>query len=399
MNSKKSTAETMVVLDDDMILEIVVRLPLKCAIRCMILNKNLFHLISQQKKALLALAYPDIEGRIFCRFDDDTFTKITPRSSEISIRAITIPKRSDPKNPIILDSCNGVLLLNFVTQSKICVFNPITGGIMLVNPFIRNKLNAVTVALAVDLDAQTIFQFKLVVAETFYHSEEENLWTFTVLVPFDGTSWLIKSPVELICSCRGSPSRFVYVHGCVYWADEMNHILIMFDVEKETARSIDWPDYSTECIAFLAGSSCGSLLSVYTLENETEIHSYDQVKDEWQLQHKITKFVSNPGVLFCNGQHLLIADYPSSPTLSRLRMFRNKVLYMYDILSDKWEEISAENFSFRIINQKSFVSFVPTLAKVSDKYLHDPEFEFAEVYLRGLQCLVMQEARDVEVIE
>ncbi|KAL8466232.1 hypothetical protein ACS0TY_035372 [Phlomoides rotata] len=382
----------MAELEEDMILEIVVRLPLKYAIRCMVLNKNLFRLISQQKKSLVSSAYPDIEGSIFSRYDAVAFKRMTRGSSKISMR--TIPKRYD-ENPIILDSCNGVLLLYFYEQSQSCVFNPITGGIMLVNPFIKHKLRDVRAALAVDLDAKTIFQFKLVVAETFSHSEDENLWRFTVLVPSGGTSWLIKSPVELIC--RGDlcmRDQFVYVLGCVYWADERNHSIIMFDVEKEKARRILWPQYPGEAQAFFSGSSDGSLQCVYTLHDVIEIHSYDQVKDAWQLKHKIMNTVIAPGLLLCDGQCLLNANC----NVFWLFNHHDKVLFMYDILSDKWEKIGIEGLSFYNYVRDNYFSFVPTLAKVSDKYLHDPEFEFAEVYLRGLQRLVMQETGDVEVI-
>lgn len=379
MNSKKAT---MAVLDEDTILEIVVRLPLKYAIRCMVLNKNLFHLISQRKKALVSSAYPDIEGSILCRWNDITFKRIAPGSPKISI---TIPH---PDNPIILDSCNGVLLLHFRKQHRICVFNPITGGIMPLSTLIKLKVSEDNVALAVDMDALTIFQFKLVVADTFSISEEETLWTFTVLVPSGATSWLIKSPVEFIsrsdpCSCIG----YAYVHGCVYWLDKLNNSIIMFDMEKEEATSIRSLEYAEEFSASLFGSLDGSLLSVYNLENEINICCYDQVEDAWQLKHKIAHTTSDPVISFCNGQHLLITDYSciSLPT------FRDGLVFMYDILSDKWEKLSPEGFSFEHPNRKTFFPFVPTLAKVSDIYLHHSKTEFAEVYLQGLQRLVMQE--------
>lgn len=237
-------------LPHDMILHIIMQLPLKYAIRSCILNKRIYNVISTPKfvrdhHALLSSSSPSSSNPIIFH-NSFIFHKPSAKFTTINSpvrKSITLADQ----DMLLLDSCNGILLLYGRQSALYCVFNPFTGGVMFLNYDIKRPHRW---GLAVEIpcnnnapatSSNSAFDFKLVELQTKkLGARGHTRLRFLVLVPSRDRG-LVKKEFNLdyegsFTPLIGPGRRPVYGHGSLHWLGVGATAIAAFDVESGRAR-------------------------------------------------------------------------------------------------------------------------------------------------------------------
>lgn len=364
--------------NDDIILEIIARLPMRYAVQCSILNRNFRKLISGSsfRRLMAAVSPPSIFCcSTFCPF---TFTKLgRPPKQQVLDRSVSIKA-----------SCNGLLLLEIKRSHY--VFNPLTRAIMKLHAVFFFGVRHVT--LAVDWGYS---HFKLVTMDALHR---ENL-TFRVYAPISDRRLIRESTVRFARDPSFN-SRFggevedgkmtmpVYAEGCVYWLADDGTATALFDVEKEKVRMIEGPlnlnqgDWvSHKWFGFCEGS----INVVYAFSRNIMIWELDERKGEWRVKHRIGNISNhrnnddgNGKPVFYDGRRLYFHTRISG---------RDGNVDVYDVERKRWAKNHWVVAGWKDRSQL-FFSYFPTTAGVSGLDIHSikgrPSFKRT---LRGLRRL------------
>lgn len=365
-------------LTDDVVSEIIAKLPLKEAVQCSSLNKTYYKYVAgadfARKHAVLSLSpiifhHSACNPKIYSVVDFPTAGKIPKR---INLAA----------EGSILDSCNGVF---FMSVLKRCyIFNPITGGIKSVGYRIRKHYDVGEhdVGLAVDFPARPPsfvgYNFKLVTIDIKKSSIHQTLVKFGELVvpsAANNNRAAVRSTAELACRSftlmADRNIRPVYARGCLHWLGEDAKKIAAYDVAKERAKFVPGPIKNTGDHGFdnntvdkWFGFAGGSLHFIYALSREIVVHSH--VRGAWRVAHKIPNISTPRNNGMRNG---VVAFFDGRRVLLHLRkMAGDGEMHAYDLSTGKWRKIGAGVEGWADWHQV-FVSYTPTLARVSDVYL------------------------------
>lgn len=378
----------MAELPHDIILEIMKRLPLKHAVGCCILNKYLYNHISTPQFArdhALLSSSPISDPIIFhCSANHTKFTVInSPVPKPITL----------PNEVMILDSCNGVLLLQCGWSANYYVFNPFTGGVMFLNYDIKSRN---CVGLAVDIPANpsssSSYDFKLVAVDTRTTSFGQTRLRFRVFVPSRRGELVMKNSVDLYHGGSFTPSteRPVYAHGCLHWVGNDGVAIAAFDVASGRARIMGGPLTKAEedCDYFHSwfGLAQYSLQFVHTTREEVIVYSHNYVTQEWRVVCKIpnASFPTSDGVrMFCDAKPVF---FDGGNVFFHIRREEKGEIYVHDLSVGKWKkrgEVGEESY-------QNYIEFVPTTARVSDVCMSAKRRSTQKgLCLLGLQQLLM----------
>ncbi|KAL2242322.1 putative F-box/kelch-repeat protein At1g20790 [Sesamum indicum] len=373
-------------LPEDVILEILARLPPKYALQCSALNKSFFQAIScpyfARRNAALSSS-PSSNSTILIRCSSRCPKIYTRLSLEIPRRHLPAATTILMHEVKVLDSCYGILLLRVKSSELHHVFNPITGGIVPVD-HLSVHLNQ-GVGLVIDFLPDSSYGLKLA---TFYiHPTEKDrrgsLLKFSILVPYQDFTE-IKSQVSLFCEgltlVKDEHMKPVYAHGSVHWLANHGTKVIAFNVQKGKARIFDGPVKGG--LRHLGykwfGLAEGSLSYVYTPPGEIVVVAHDSSTDEWRVRYRINdlRVLSNRNYgkgmpLFFDGRRVVVRVG---------RRDGGDEVYEFEMgMNEKWEKRGVvEQWSDAF---QHFFTFNPTLAKVSDNYLHNNPTHVREYHL------------------
>ncbi|XP_047264660.1 putative F-box/kelch-repeat protein At1g20940 [Capsicum annuum] len=357
--------------DDFLVGEIISRLPLKLAVQCKVLNKNIKCLISDpgffqtwfqlQENPSTELIY-----RVKAA-NDTTLHKVTLHP--IPITQIETIFSYDNE---ILASCNGLILFDFGLVTKYCVFNPLTGEHQLIPYPLPTTYRLNKMGFAVDYPNSD--QYKLVTISELV--ENSNLfYNFHLLSSERPGLWLeIQLRTDSFISFSGNPP--VYWCGSLYWL-RCDGSVVAFDTRREEAILINRPafidqyDFSYGNIStgrnIWLGRAQGVLTLVCIFRRFIVLATYDNARSSWTVTHTLDNFISRPDDGFVTGFPVWI-DSKQVSFLKHIPTTRLHDLYEYDTeingyrQGEAWDTVDSPMYCFH-----------PTLASV-----HQTPFENVE---------------------
>ncbi|XP_055826204.1 putative F-box/kelch-repeat protein At1g20790 [Solanum dulcamara] len=298
---------------DDILWEIISRLPLKFVVQCKLLSKNINSMIShpefaqnlyqRHKDISTQLIYSINDWRLFRQFHKISLNPITQYVTTLCYD-IDILASCNGLNLFdieILASCNGLILFDFEKIRRYCVFNPTTGEHQLI-PYPMSSFAHDLERTGLAVDYPNSDQYKLVTISSliknsnlFYKfhilsSERSGLWHEIQLRTNTFTSLPSSSPP-------------VYWRDSLYWLRSDGSV-IAFDTNREEAILIDRPEFldhfdlsygkiSTGEDIWL-GRAQGLLTLVCIFRKFVVIATYDSASSRWRVSQTFDNFVLSP---------------------------------------------------------------------------------------------------------
>ena len=334
-------------LCDNLLDDILYRLPLKFVVTCKCISKRFNTFISDQ----------GFESKLFlhnscifhCTKDCPNFYfKIPlypPNSDKATESSVKLPRRFK-----VLAYCSGLLLL--LPKEGVLVLNPITKRHQIINIFHYDAIG-----LAVEPISSSLHRYKVVRIS----ARDGDSYQFDIFLS-DTISWR-RSSTKFSCmvmSNFNNDALPIYSHGTLHWIRKCNDILA-FDIEKEEARIIELPlnlplpfEYWTSWF----GVVNGLLTLISTSSKEILVWILNDYKNvEWVLKTRITYIINSEWSIripiFYDGERLVLYLRNAG---------ENGEFCMYDIAIDKWRKIG---IVWAILdNIRAFVPFVPSLAEI-----------------------------------
>lgn len=351
-------APTMEDLTDDLLIEILSRLPFKVATQCQCINKKFRALISNHQFAVKQAVHLYLRSSmLICgrRICPTTFYGILLHPPH---DAMSIP--SQPHEVRILASSNGLLLLLLRSTNLYCVCNPITGDYrMLRCPNIGFNEHA---GLAIDSRtvSSTPPQYKVV---TISIKKSGSGWPLQLRYEFEVFSqgfWGKSSRSPVYENSQFVSGKSVCLNGCLHWLRKDGSI-IAFDVVEEKSRLIKKPPGFELGNSTWFGITDGMITMVLVLRKGIVVCTLcDYIKESWKFTTKIPHIAIDE-----NGyNHVYPISFDGMQLLMLLRHERmDGEIFKYELCTKLWKHIG----SVPMITDSSqvFVPFVPTLAKVS----------------------------------
>ncbi|XP_016566824.1 putative F-box/kelch-repeat protein At1g20790 [Capsicum annuum] len=346
---------------DVLVWEIISRLPLKEAVRCKVLNKDIKARISDPQffqTWFQRQEHPSTELIYTVNAVRRTLHKITLHNP-LPIAQIETPFSFDIE---ILASCNGLILFDFEQVTKYCVFNPLTGEHQLI-PYplpTTDKLHSMGFAV----DYLNSDQYKLVTIGELV--ENSNLfYNFHLLSSERPGLWReIQLRTDSFISFSGNPP--VYWCGSLYWL-RCDGSVVAFDTRREEAILINRPAFIDQYDLSYGNSSTGQNIwlgraqGVLTLlcifRRFIVLATYDNARSSWTVTHTLDNFISHPDG-FVTGFPVWI-DSNQVSFLKDRPLTRYHDLYEYDIEINDYRQGAAWDTV-----DKPMYCFHPTLASV-----------------------------------
>ncbi|XP_010318388.1 uncharacterized protein [Solanum lycopersicum] len=241
------------IVPNDLVEKIISYLPLKFAVQCKVISKNLNIWISDPefRKTLS-------QNQKICTLINSSRSRLFESLHKISINSSSITashfETTLPVNLNVLAISEGLILLDFCELMKYCVFNPITGAHQLIPYPDPEQCYWEAIAPAFAVDYPTSDRYMLV----------------TVKLTEEGYGFKVFSSI-----------------GCGVWHEfhlgEENQFLYVVQVNPD---SIHW------LIRTYVG---GVILGFHTkkIENSIVISSYDHTSNDWSVSYNVTtNFIS-----------------------------------------------------------------------------------------------------------
>ncbi|KAJ8554099.1 hypothetical protein K7X08_024777 [Anisodus acutangulus] len=275
-------------LPDDLLVEIITRLPLKFAVQGKVLNKNLNGRISDPKFSTQLICTSRSMG-LFQNFHKISLNPIPTIGCEMNL----------PYDIELLDSCKGLILFDFEAIKSYCVFNPITRAHQLI-PYREPTTFMMISDPGIAVDYPSSNQYKLVtISKLARHS---NLFDkFHVLSSDRSGLW---REIQLRSNTF---SDLAIVSGPVFWRNSLHWLrsdgsVLPFDTNREEAVLIERPKFIDHC-DFMYGkilTGCdkwlgvaqGLLTLVCIFKKSIIIAAYDYASSNWRVSHTLENFVS-----------------------------------------------------------------------------------------------------------
>ncbi|KAH0702777.1 hypothetical protein KY285_017055 [Solanum tuberosum] len=288
---------------EDILGEIISRLPLKFVVQCKLLSKNFNRMISHLEFAqILFQRHKDTSTQlIYSNYDERLFSKF---SLNPITRSVTISSYDSG----ILDICNGLILFEFeltMPPSRCCcVFNPITGAHQLI-PFPKSpEFELETTGLTVDYPNSD--QYKLVTISKVV--ENSSLFYKFHLLSSERSGLWREIQLRTNTFISFSDNLYVYWRNSLYWL-RSDGIVLAFDTKKEEAILIDRPEFIDHYVLSygkvltsrdMSGSDIwlGRAKDLLTLvcifRKYIVIGTYDRTSSCWRVSHTLDNFVLGP---------------------------------------------------------------------------------------------------------
>ncbi|KAG7035550.1 F-box protein, partial [Cucurbita argyrosperma subsp. argyrosperma] len=278
--------------DDDLLLEILLRLPIRSLIRFKSVSKRWHSLISDPTFCHRRMTFqPSTPSGILCRphsrrfspgFD---FVYLHPNPPRVPLESLepSVPKRRF----VILKSCNGLLLGRSYRKNDYYVYNPTTKQYKKLPKLQMNK-NSTSIYLNLAYDPLRSSNYKVVCVrvldstnfEIKIYSSDSGFWRPCC----EGSS---KALFILGFSCG------VYWNGALYWLRYLENCICLDLCEEKLHRlaipraSDGWRDRTIKYF----GNWCGRLYWIEGVDSEsTELIVYEMGDDRgcgWSLKYRV----------------------------------------------------------------------------------------------------------------
>ncbi|KAH0689942.1 hypothetical protein KY289_017300 [Solanum tuberosum] len=407
-------------LNEDIVVDIISRLPVKLAVQCKVLSKSFNN----------KLCEPNISQSFASRwFRDQNITNLliywtpspTQSSYEISNYSckffcsnprlrLGYERRSSSLNVSLLTSCKGLLLLEFHKFKTFCIFNPITKVHQLISyPEPTNYFSTVGGGAGLAIDHPTTnHNYKLVTVGMLNKCRGYRFRVFSSEEA--GVVWhefLFLKEVYYRTSIV-SPQP-VFVHDCLHWLTSDGNVLA-FDTKSSTGQAtiinlprevlhvyLNDPMYGAINFMFDAVLELvrGVLTLVCSFKKFIVIFCYDYVSRKWKVSYTLPNFkpdlvgrVGGPASPICfDGEKLFI--------FGRYRAAqRTGYLYEYVLEMKTYKKVG------EVFNMHSAIFFwwEPTLARIPKTELppykvHSKHFPEITATLDELRCLIANKPR------
>ncbi|PHT61777.1 Protein REVEILLE 1 [Capsicum annuum] len=287
--------DIMELKDDVLVWEIISRLPLKLAVQCKVLNKDIKGRISD----------PEFLRTWFRRQEDPSTELIyTLNGRHRSLHKITLHPipNTQIETPLscdieILASCNGLILIDFDRVTKYCVFNPLTGEHQLIPYPLMPSNRLHSMGFAVDYPDSD--QYKLVtISERVKYSHR--FYKFSLLSSQQPGFWheIQQETNSFRPFPEGNPP--VYWCGSLYWL-RCEGSVVAFDTRRQASRVIEArfiPQYDFNYGNISTGNNMwlGTAQGVLTLacifRRLIVLATYDNARSSWTVTHTVDNFIS-----------------------------------------------------------------------------------------------------------
>ncbi|XP_009777611.1 putative F-box/kelch-repeat protein At1g20940 [Nicotiana sylvestris] len=408
-------------LNEDLVLDIISRLPVKLALQCRVLSKSFNN----------KLCEPNVCQSYASRwFQDQNISKLLIYSSsslsssryEISnffCKVYVNPSRDEistisPLNVSVLSSCKGLLLLEFHQLKTFCIFNPITGMHQLIPyPELRNYFSTRGGGVGLVVDHPTPNgHYKLVTIGMLNRYEGYKFCVFS-----SEEAGVVWHEFQLRMDVRGDSlvnPQPVYVHDCLHWLRNDGSILA-FDTKSSSGKAsiFNRPEIITRyffdpmygiisfpCDAWL-GVVRGVLTLVCVFKKFIVIFGYDHVSRNWTVSYTLPNFMPdlrNYGddlLKWFDGKKLFfVVNHSASRGAS------TGYLYEYDTERKTYEKVDTLLLD---MDSTIFFSFEPTLANVHKTVLppytiHSKHFPAIATILNEFRYLIANYKPRVECV-
>ncbi|KAL1555938.1 F-box protein-like protein [Salvia divinorum] len=289
--------------NNDLLTKIFVLLPAKSVTRCKLVCKHWLSLVSSEKFCHLHTLrspklWPSLLLSMSLRNPSLQFFNFDPIMNG---EKLMTPYNFSVPNPIIISSCNGLMLLkSHHTDESFHVYNPTTKLSRKISVTDAYRDNVVALALAFDpsksphykvvciksTSEDRIYPLKVDTCRIEVYDSESCAWKLTLRFVF---------PERLkVCDGYGG----VYCHGSIYW--EMLDVIVYYDIAKNEFETLNMPKYSpwdtTYCLQEAKGrlyksryhTKANNCLSIELFEMEMD----DDRSSSWFLRYDET--ISQP---------------------------------------------------------------------------------------------------------
>ncbi|KAL3505512.1 hypothetical protein ACH5RR_035353 [Cinchona calisaya] len=408
-------------LPEELILEIVSRLPLKYAVQCKCLNKNMNKFISDPNFAIHHTLRNHGTTLLHCAsFRAQLFGKISLDPPH-TVNYLGLGKgiKESVVSPILISPSTGRIVIQFLDTNFYCVFNPITGAYRRIPPSPFSIAKPLAIGL---VDEASSPSFKLVavfdVLDFQQRSRGKQIFKFEIFES-ENNSWRGLNCLKRI-TCDSSKfawaSDAVYLQGRLHWLRQSGDVLA-FDVNNECGHLIRKPQdiiynslddrsnfdvresyYHQRQGTWFGvdtwfGIAQGSLTLAIAFREKIIIYVLEVVDGEngywswWRSKNEFGNHISlrdrnrNGRPVFYNGKTLIF-----------LSGDRNLDIYEYHIKDNIWNKIGKLACWSDCI--RSFHHFIPTLANIpNSKHLgQKPEPSLGDILPRlcNLRSLLLQ---------
>ncbi|MCD7472598.1 hypothetical protein HAX54_013875 [Datura stramonium] len=215
-------------------MEIISHLPLKLAVQCKVVSKNLNHWISDAKFSHTLFQHQKVNTLFFSSGGASVIRRELQRifrNGRLIVPTIQHQTTSHPRFRVI-SVCNGLLLLDFIELGTFCVFNPVTGSHQLIlYPQHYRHMRCGQAGLFVDYPVSD--QYKLITVERL---DQGKGYKFHLLSSSSSSGLWHEFQIN-------NNSKPVHLHDSLHWLTATGRIL-SFDIKRQEATILDPPQFA-----------------------------------------------------------------------------------------------------------------------------------------------------------
>ncbi|KAL1547313.1 F-box protein-like protein isoform X1 [Salvia divinorum] len=246
-------------LDNDLLTEIFIRLPAKSVTRCKLVCKHWNSFVSSDEFCHLhTQRYPKPQPSFILDLGPSR-TRFINFDPIMNGKKQIIPYTFSVPTPIIMNSCNGLMLVkSHYTDESFHVYNPTTKLSRKMSVTVTHSgKNPSTVGLGLAFDPSKSPHYKVVcIRSTTERLNDDYAYQIEV---YDSASckWELKlGPFEFVKLQMCGGCEGVYFNGSIYW--ETIFEIVYYDIARNRFESLplpDYPHYESEIVE-LATTSC-----------------------------------------------------------------------------------------------------------------------------------------------
>ncbi|KAG8381566.1 hypothetical protein BUALT_Bualt06G0134900 [Buddleja alternifolia] len=297
LHKTASTSSEVVGSIDDLLNQILLRLPVKSLMRFKLVSKNWQSLITSPcfslqynpgRNAAVGLFYPELKSTAFVYIHLNVQVTTKPPFTELNFAV-------DPDPIWIHHSCNGLLLCcSFVifdhyrscersTIGKCFVYNPTTNcSTKLPRPGIMNGVPMSVCGIYLAFDPANSPSHKVVcVRESEFSTKLRQIEIYSS----ESDEWRVSG--EPFVS-RANFHNGVYWNGSIHWINSINAEVLRFNVDEERLGKIPMPGSMWSSFGYF-GESCDHLHLILCYDLGPNLIVYEMKRDcsEWFVKYRV----------------------------------------------------------------------------------------------------------------
>ncbi|KAJ0098331.1 hypothetical protein Patl1_20703 [Pistacia atlantica] len=385
--------------NDDLLTELLIRLPIKSSVKFKSVSKHWLSLISNPHFSVRLSLVPRLTAGLFLRNVDSTeydFINLASSSPRAPFKLLTLGDESS--QIMVLQSCNGLLLccslkaqefarfLDFNFFENYYVFNPTTKKYKMLPPLpARTGVFRAVPGIFLAFDPSKSPHYKVICVRSIYDSLEDT--RFEMLIYSSKTGGWQVSVNTFLGPFSLTLLGGVYWNGAIHWINFWQKSLYL-DVEEEEVREMPMPpipDGYEDRIFCYFGESGGHLHLVEIYNNLSVLFNvFEMEKDysKWFVKYQVDLrgiATAYPEMLFRNYVN------PDSFRYSILCLVREEYdddSYVVLHLSKKAIRYNLKEKTFETLHQ-----FAPSGSKIRDKFAIQYIWSDAFQHIESLACV------------